>query len=62
MDVNGSGFIDNSEFKLDKFGDELVVEVNGRKKSVLLPRFANFLQLDGHAFENSWLHIRLNKN
>jgi arsenite-transporting ATPase len=55
-------FIDNSEFKLDKFGDELVVEVNGRKKSVLLPRFANFLQLDGHAFENSWLHIRLNKN
>jgi arsenite-transporting ATPase len=55
-------FIKHNEFKLDKFGDELIIEVNGRKKSVLLPRFANFLQLDGHAFENAWLHIRLNKN
>ena len=55
-------FIKDNEFKLDKFGDELIIEVNGRKKSVLLPRFANFLQLDGHAFENAWLHIRLNKN
>jgi arsenite/tail-anchored protein-transporting ATPase len=55
-------FISDSDFGLDKFGDELVVEVNGRKKSVLLPRFANFLNLNGHAFEDSWLHIRLNKN
>lgn len=55
-------FINDTDFKLEKYGDELVIEVNGRKKSVLLPRFANFLQLDGHAFENAWLHIRLNKN
>ena len=55
-------FITDSEFELNKFGDELIVEINGRKKSVLLPRFANFLNLDGHTFKDSWLHIRLNKN
>ncbi|MDC0230403.1 ArsA family ATPase [Aureispira] len=54
-------FIGQSEFQLEKFGDELIIAVNGRKKSVLLPRFANFLTLNGHAFEDSWLHIRLNK-
>lgn len=54
-------FIGASEFDLEKFGDELVISVGGRKKSVLLPRFANFLQLSGHAFEDNWLHIRLKK-
>lgn len=54
-------FIGQSEFSLEKFGDELLISLNGRKKSILLPRFANFLQLSGHAFENSWLHIRLKK-
>ncbi|MFT5645853.1 MAG: hypothetical protein ACI976_000529, partial [Aureispira sp.] len=28
---------------------------------VFLPRFANFLDLDGHDFKDSWLHIRLKK-
>lgn len=54
-------FIKESDFKVDKFGDELVITIGGRKKSVLLPRFANFLKLQGHAFNDSWLHIRLMK-
>ncbi|BDS14600.1 ArsA family ATPase [Aureispira anguillae] len=55
-------FIGQAEFGLEKYGDELLISVGGRKKSVLLPRFANFLKLDGHAFDNSWLHIRLKKS
>lgn len=55
-------FIGQSEFDLEKHGDELIIGVGGRKKSVLLPRFANFLALDGHAFNESWLHIRLRKS
>jgi arsenite-transporting ATPase len=54
-------FIGASDFTLQKYGDELVITIGGRKKSVLLPRFANFLQLEGHAFDDSWLHIRLMK-
>ena len=55
-------FMQASEFSLEKFGDELVITAHGRKKSILLPRFANFLQLSGHAFEDAWLHIRLKKS
>lgn len=54
-------FIGESDFDLKKYGDELIITISGRKKSVLLPRFANFLQLEGHAFQDSWLHIRLMK-
>jgi len=54
-------FIKEDDFKVEKFGDELLIVLSGRKKSVLLPRFANFLKLDGHSFDNDWLHIRLRK-
>ncbi len=54
-------FIKEEEFKVEKYGDELLIILAGRKKSILLPRFANFLQLGGHSFENRWLHIRLKK-
>jgi len=54
-------FIGQSDFKLDKYGDELVINIGGRRKSVFLPRFANYLELDGHEFKDSWLHVRLKK-
>jgi len=52
-------FINQEEFKVEKFGDELLIILAGRKKSVLLPRFANFLELEGYRLDNSWLRIRL---
>lgn len=54
-------FIGDNNFKLKKYGDELVLDLGGRRKSILLPRFANYLTLEGHAFDQSWLHIRLGK-
>ena len=55
-------FLAEARFRLDKYGDELVVSINGRRKHILLPRFANYLTLEGHAMEKEWLHIRLGKN
>jgi arsenite-transporting ATPase len=55
-------FIGNSEFKLDKFGDELVIHLAGKRKTIFLPRFANYLELDGFDYSNSSLHIRLKKS
>ncbi len=55
-------FIQEDNFEVKKFGDELVISLAGRKKSVLLPRFANFLELEGHTFEDSWLKIKLLKS
>ena len=54
-------FIENNDFKLDKFGDELVIHLAGKRKTIFLPRFANYLELDGFDFSNSSLHVRLKK-
>lgn len=54
-------FLSEADFKLKKYGDELVVSLNGRRKAILLPRLANYLSLEGHAMEQEWLHIRLGK-
>ena len=54
-------FIGSSDFKLNKYGDELVINLGGRRKSVFLPRFANYLELDGHEFKDNWLKVRLKK-
>jgi arsenite-transporting ATPase len=54
-------FIGSSDFKLNKYGDELVINLGGRRKSVFLPRFANYLELDGHEFKDNWLKVKLRK-
>ena len=55
-------FIGSSDFKLNKYGDELVINLGGRRKSIYLPRFANYLELDGHEFKDNWLNVRLKKS
>lgn len=54
-------FITNQDFTLKKFGDELVINIANRRKSIYLPRFANFLQLDTYHFENAYLTVKLIK-
>jgi arsenite-transporting ATPase len=54
-------FIGSSDFKLNKYGDELVINLGGRRKSVFLPRFANYLELDGYEFNGDLLKVRLKK-
>lgn len=55
-------FIQDGDFQLKKFGDELVIDIGNRRKNVFLPRFANFLPLKGHSFEKPWLTIELAKD
>jgi len=55
-------FIEESDFKLEKFGDELIISIGNRRKSIILPRFANFLTLTGHSFESPWLSIDLQRD
>lgn len=55
-------FIKQPDFTLQKFGDELVITLGNRRKSVILPRFANFLTLGGYEFKEPWLVVKLNKS
>lgn len=52
-------FIQEEEFDLKKFGDELIIDINNRRKSLFLPKFANYMELKEYKFEAPWLTIDL---
>jgi len=54
-------FVTEEEIKLKKFGDELVIDLGNRRKSVMLPRFASFLRLEEYRFKAPWLVVSLVK-
>ncbi len=54
-------FISGSEIELKKFGDELVIDLGNRRRSVMLPRFASFLKLEEYRFQAPWLVVSLVK-
>jgi len=55
-------FMDTGSYKINKFGDELVIEIANRRHNVLLPKFANFHDLSSYSYETPWLLINLHKN
>ncbi|MEM6261326.1 MAG: ArsA family ATPase [Bacteroidota bacterium] len=54
-------FIEGEDISLKKYGDELVIDVGSRRKSIFLPRFANFLRLKDFHFSDEWLTVILQK-
>lgn len=55
-------FIEEDDFELHKYGDELVIDLNNRRRNVFLPRFSNMLQLESYSFEHPWLRVILRKS
>jgi arsenite-transporting ATPase len=54
-------FLDNANFELKKFGDELVIDLGNRRRNVFLPKFAHFLEVEYHVYESPWLTIWMRK-
>ena len=54
-------FIKEEEIELKKFGDELVIDLGNRRRSIILPRFASFLKLKEYRFHAPWLVVSLVK-
>ena len=52
-------FVKEQEIELKKFGDELVIDLGNRRKSLMLPRFASFLKLEEYRFKAPWLVVSL---
>lgn len=55
-------FIKEADFELNKYGDELIINLANRRKTVFLPRFANFLELESYEFNRPWLTVKLVKS
>ena len=54
-------FLEKKQFKINKYGDEIVLQVGNRRKNVFLPRFVNFYQLSSHEYHAPWLTIYMKK-
>jgi arsenite-transporting ATPase len=54
-------FVSEKDIELKKFGDELVIDLGNRRKSLFLPRFAHFLKLEEYRFQAPWLVVSLIK-
>lgn len=54
-------FLENQDYKLDKFGDELIITVGNQRRNLFLPKFANFTKLGLSSYEDKWLSIELIK-
>jgi arsenite-transporting ATPase len=54
-------FVKDKDFTIDKYGDEVVVSLGNQRRSILLPRFANYLKLEGHSYKEPWLELRLSR-
>ncbi len=52
-------FVEEGAVRLEKFGDELVISLGNQRRSIFLPRFANYLQLKGYEFNPPCLEIHL---
>ncbi len=52
-------FIEDGDFTLNKYGDELVIQIGNQRKNIFLPRFVHFYDLNGYKLEAPWLIIDL---
>lgn len=55
-------FLEDKEYKLDKFGDELIITIGNQRRNLFLPKFANFMDIIDDNYEDKWLKITLKKN
>lgn len=54
-------FVAEKDIEIKKFGDELVLDLRNRRKSIFLPRFAHFMQMKEYRFQPPWLVVSLIK-
>lgn len=54
-------FLKNERFSISKYGDEIVIQIENRRKNVFLPRFVKLYKLTNHEYQVPWLHVFLEK-
>ena len=54
-------FLKDKSYKINKYGDELVLQLGNHRKNVFLPRFVNFYKLTNHEYQAPWLIVTLER-
>ncbi|MDW7695385.1 ArsA family ATPase [Flammeovirgaceae bacterium SG7u.111] len=51
--------VKNTDFKVRKSGDELIIQLQNQRKNIFLPRFTHFYEMGSCTYDNPWLTVRL---
>jgi len=54
-------FLKAKKFEINKYGDEIVIQIGNKRKNVFLPRFVNFYKLVSYNYKDPWLKVDLRK-
>jgi arsenite-transporting ATPase len=54
-------FLKDKKFGINKYGDEIVIQIGNKRKNLFLPRFVNFYHLDSYEYDEPWLKVELKK-
>jgi len=54
-------FLKDKDFTINKYGDEIVIQIGNKRKNLFLPRFVNFYHMDSYTYDEPWLKVELKK-
>jgi len=54
-------FIDDADYTVQQFGDELVVQIKNQRRNFFLPSFLNYYRMSDKKFEDGWLTVIFSK-
>ena len=54
--------LNTTTLKLDKFGDELIINLDNKRRNFFLPKFAHFHTIASFTYTAPWLNIQLVKS
>jgi len=50
-------FLEEKDFNVNRFGDQLVIQVKNQRRNYLLPQFLSYYKISDSVFENGWLRV-----
>ncbi|MBT29170.1 MAG: arsenic-transporting ATPase [Thalassobius sp.] len=54
--------LEDKEFKVNKIGDELIIQLANQRKNMFLPKFTNFYEMEDYKYDNPWLVVSFSKH
>ena len=54
-------FMKSKDLRVNKYGDEIAIQIGNRRHNHFLPRFVNFYRLTSYEYQSPWLTVTLEK-
>ncbi|WP_027002850.1 ArsA family ATPase [Hugenholtzia roseola] len=54
-------FLEKDQIKITQFGDELVIDIQNKRRNLFLPKFFSFYQIKNYEYSEPWLRVNFVK-